>query len=38
MWRVGGSDFLAEQAACHSVATYSYLVGNSGHEIEKKKK
>ena len=35
---MGGSDFLAEQAACHSVATYSYLVGILGMKLRKKKR
>ena len=38
MWRVGGSDFLAEQAVCHSVAIYSYPVGILGMKLREKKK
>ena len=38
MWRVEGSDFLAEQAACHSVATYSYPVGILGMKLRGEKK
>ena len=37
MWRVGGSDFLAEQAVCHSVAIYSYPVGILGMKLREKK-
>ena len=37
MWRVGGSDILAEQAVCHSVAIYSYPVGILGMKLREKK-